>query len=446
MGFFLMTFLLSVLLAWFTFTTSPRGYYAPVLLSITSTIQIATTNLLINLDPAAIVNNVTYLIQFRKVQGDYVYACIFFQLIILTAVCLNKNLFQISSKSTMKDFLAGLPPRVPRYYASFGLLFIVLYPFNEFLPPVVAYFMRLLLGISVVSPILAGFLFFKAGRFFNACWVGGLVLFTIWSFTIGSRGHATLFWVYYAAGLLFGAPSRALRRRILIASLFAIYPFTVILGAVGAVRDQIGRVSTADISQSRIDLFFNQLDKENTRAKEDRSLRNGVYRLVNWANPAVIYLSPEKVEYRYFGSVPTELLSILDISLISGKSPEEKRKLDIKNKLGTAAANDYGFRVTEANSVEFGILADGWSRMGPSGLFIVAYIMVSLLLWAETLIMQARMSNVPFAMIAHFYFLSVAFSELASVPAIYFIRDVILNLAFIFLVTSVTKHFAYKQP
>jgi hypothetical protein len=444
MFFLYLTLVISVLLCWITFKKSPKGYYSAVLLSATSTIQVITSQLLVIFDKKALINNTKYLIYFQKIYDEYVYTCLFFQLIIFLALLFTVRVFRVRDKLSIREFFSAIPVFIPRFYAFLGLIFIVLYPINEFLPQVLAYFLRLSLGVFVVSPVLAGYLFFKSGKAFNGAWLVVLVFFTAWSFTIGSRGHATLFLVYYFFGLFCGARSPQLRSRILLLSLIIIYPFTTILGAVGGVRDEIGRVSTADITENRIRLFLTEFSKDNDATKKDQSFVHGIYRLINWANPAVIYLTPERVGYRYFGSVPKELLAILDISIISGKSPREKRKEDIRNKLGTAAANDYGFKVTETNSVEFGVIADSWSRAGVWGLVIVVFIMISTFLWVETLIIGTRKNNIAFSIVTQFYFLSVVFSEFPSVPVTYFVRDNVLNFSFIFVLTAITSRL-YKH-
>lgn len=439
MVFFLSTVGVSIALLWVTFRKSSKGYYSPTLLSITATMQVFVSNLLIFLDEKALVNNSRHLIYFKNVFDTYIYVCIFFQVIVLFAVLLRETLVGAKPRTSMKEFLDSMPSNIPIYYAWLGLFLIALYPFNVFLPSVPAYFLRLSLSIFVLSPILAGYFFFRSTILFNVCWIFILILFTGWNYTTGGRGHATLFLVYYVVGMWFGAPSGDIRKRIAIIVLLCIYPFTVILGTVGNIRDEIGRISTENINRARIELFLSTFSDRRASTKDDRSLVDAVYRLVNWANPAVVYLTPEKVEYRYFSSIPDELSSIFDISILSGKTPEQKRKEDIEKKLGTAAANDYGFRVTVANSVEFGVIADAWSRLGAWGLFITTFAMVNLLLWIESLMIDARRIYPAFSLVVQFYFLSAVFSEFGSVPVTYFLRELILNCTFLFVVTAILR-------
>jgi hypothetical protein len=102
---------------------------------------------------------------------------------------------------------------------------------------------------------------------------------------------------------------------------------------------------------------------------EDVLLREGVARMIAWPNYAPPALSPEVVPYRGFTTFPREIANATAIYALAPGAVAEYAQL----RMGTYAANDYGFLVNELTSVEWGVLADGWSRAGWwSGILFIA--------------------------------------------------------------------------
>jgi hypothetical protein len=108
----------------------------------------------------------------------------------------------------------------------------------------------------------------------------------------------------------------------------------------------------------------------------------GLGRLVMWSNIVVPMMSPAIVSYRGYDGLSEEAMLSAQIANISGLSVEDL----LQAGLFAGPANRYGFTVNKNTSVEWGVLADGWSRGGLMGAFLFGFIAITILSQAEKII------------------------------------------------------------
>lgn len=218
-----------------------------------------------------------------------------------------------------------------------------------------------------MAPILIGrFVVGSTGTFWWCCALLNVVV----SLSAGGRLPAFLPIVLWAIGRIWrrgGLVSTGQLARYTTVGVFLL----LLSGAVGITRDTVGRFgvdhlnfeAVAAISDGIVTALFAESGSEEfTRA--------GIGRMITEANQAVFLLTPHVVPYKSFDGFMGEFVRTARVSHLTGGT----RGDFLEEGLGTAPANEFGFMVNESTSVEFPMLADGWSRAGVSG----AILMVSL--------------------------------------------------------------------
>jgi hypothetical protein len=201
----------------------------------------------------------------------------------------------------------------------------------------------------------------------------------------------------------------------------------IAMGLVGIVRDATGvsRVNVTNIDSDRISSF---------RANSSGSIRDvaeqALERLTMWPPPAVFIASPDIVPYRWFEGFGSELAQILRISIVNGESREEL----FDRGLGLAPARLYGFTINQTTAVEWGLLADSWSRGGAPAAFILSLGVLGTILLIESVILRVWMLSRPtLCMLVTSFGASVAVS-IEFVPGTATIRTYLLSLPLIFAI------------
>lgn len=207
---------------------------------------------------------------------------------------------------------------------------------------------------------------FLAGRYLNQhsrlhrIWLLVLAANALAGALVGSRLFASLPIALFVLGFLTRASARQ-RRRWILGIAGAALPLFYASGMVEAVRTQIGRGGIELLTEERLTEFIAASGAASQHEASRAALfGDGVRRMIAWSNQAAILMSPDIVPFRRFDGFVTEVRRAMSIE---GTRLEARREL-LEAGLYSAPATRYGFNVNEGTSVEFPLLADGWSRGG----------------------------------------------------------------------------------
>jgi hypothetical protein len=225
----------------------------------------------------------------------------------------------------------------------------------------IGYIGRVLATALVCAPFLAG----------RDSWVDR-PLAAFWSFVLlvnaaigiaaGTRAKALVAVVLFAAGFISAMPKR---KRLLVsvcATLLAV-PLLQLAGALGVVRDELGRGGLEMVEAGHVNEVFRELSRELMPGDQQdiEVLReHGVSRLLAWTNVVVPLMTPQTVPYRGLDGFLDEATQTFRVASVTGSTPDDLYDAGLWN----APARQYGFTVNANTSVEFTLAADGWSRGG----------------------------------------------------------------------------------
>jgi hypothetical protein len=223
------------------------------------------------------------------------------------------------------------------------------------------YFVRILNRAFTFVPLLAG-RYSRQLAWARYAWLAAIAINCMIGLAVGERVSALLPGTLFVLGYFLSTPTKKKFRSAVLLTALAV-PVFVLSGVAGVVRGRIGRggieMFTADrlgaIVESASDLL--QATDESTR--HDIAL-DAIGRMVVWPNLTVVMLTPEAVPYRGLSTLPKEIVASTKIGYLTGISRQHFYDLG----LGSTPARLYGYTVSTQSSVEFGVLADGWSRGG----------------------------------------------------------------------------------
>jgi len=219
---------------------------------------------------------------------------------------------------------------------------------------------RILATGLVCAPFLAGY-DSATDRRLRALWLFTIVINACIGIVAGIRAKAFIAGVLFAAGYISSLPKRK-RLAVGVCAILGAVPVIQLSGALGVVRDQLGRGGLEIVESGRVSEVFSQLSKEMFGKGDDTQAvrEHGVSRLLAWTNVVVPILTPETVPYRGMDRFLDEAVETFKVSSVSGSTPDDLYDAG----LWTAPARQYGFTVNSYTSVEFTVAADGWSRGG----------------------------------------------------------------------------------
>lgn len=280
------------------------------------------------------------------------------------------------------------------------------------------YFLRIVHYSLAFTPILIG-------RFARGLpervWWGCVAVNGVISLAQGARLPALFPIVLWTVGRLWRDWAKL--------KLFRILPFVAvgfgllaISGLVGIAREEIGRRTFEELGGGDVKRMGTAaIAAGRGEAGSEGPVAEALKRNITWANPAAFILSPEAVPFRGVEGLSDEFMQLLRVSYMQGES----RKMVLERGLGTAPAQAYGFMVTERTSVEFPALADGWSRAGWWGAFLVCFAWVW---WASLFERLARRLAParPFLGLMLFAFSLKATMDPGAVPLLSAVRGAML--------------------
>lgn len=207
------------------------------------------------------------------------------------------------------------------------------------------------------------------------CVVGGL---------LGTRYPIFVLGLYLVGR--FVSPRERHRRTLICASLAGAVPVLYFFAIVGDIRGKRGYETLDLLGPSRWGDFVEaaSASRSGYGAKGVAPTGDTLSRWYAWSNAASIILTPDPVPYRGFAGWASGCLSYLQI----GTWTAEARQRFFDEGIGTKQASNYGFLDQVGSTVEFGVLADGWSTAGPVGVLVLGVLVMLALCMSEHLVLD----------------------------------------------------------
>jgi hypothetical protein len=365
-------------------------------------------------------------------------------------VVLASSLFLVKPRPTVFQFLQSVyTPTKPLLYFTLFISLIIIAHNGFYL------FGRIPAIVYVVAIIHAAFnlLTFWVGYWNKRLgWVFPVALFSILvdgvvSVLSGGRFVFFLHIVLYFLGYVASQPMQ--RRKWLVAWAIVLAPFMLTLvGVMGVVRDRIGRGDEALRAEGRVELYlgaFKEVVSGESGISDERIDQLAKGRNINWPNLSAIALTPAVIPYVGFANISNEVDAIFTIEGLSGGTDLENitqaRVNQIEKGLGSGMANRYGFMVNEGNSVEWGLLADAWSKGGLWMYLALFSLLFFTFLTIEKIISRRSLfERVVYTMVL----VRVVWLVSNSQPVYHTIRVLLLYFSMTFLIVQTFKLFSRK--
>jgi hypothetical protein len=241
-------------------------------------------------------------------------------------------------------------------------------------------------------PFFAGY-FFRVSRIGSICWISTLAVNVLVGTLTGGRAAAFMPIILYSVGAFFGAGAR--QRWIIVVVIAALAaPGAYIFGMIEVARSEVGRFSIANLSGDRARQVVSRLGDKQAEGRDDYerlpSMVRTNIRLVTW--PALVVAAQAgggNGNYRGFADLSEQITASLNVVVLTRTMSEYYGE-----GLWNLRASDYGFRVDEGTSVEFGVLAESWDRGGPWAAYIYSLLAV-LFLWVAELVVRRLLIHHP---------------------------------------------------
>jgi hypothetical protein len=287
----------------------------------------------------------------------------------------------------------------------------------------VGYVGRVAGSAMMFYPLFAG-AYSRDDRMAGWIWRGVLAVNVFIGVLIGTR-TPFITAVLYSLGWLYTTPrSQRMAAAAFVAGLIASLMF--MSGIVGLVRTEMGRGGIEMVSVERAQALA---AASRERIGDDGDGGRGEIaeeafsRLVAWSNLVVPLLSPYPVPYRGYASVFDEITTAATINALAGRTAEQW----LTAGMGTIAATQYGFMVNSSTSVEFSVLADGWSRAGLEGALLFGFIVLLLFNGMEVCLAWVR-PRVPESGTVLLAVLARAMLDVSTVTVVASIRRAVLDM------------------
>lgn len=273
-----------------------------------------------------------------------------------------RSVFGRENRLDNKETLVGLFDRMPRSMETMLIAGCAITFLSWFVTRdddgsgLGTYLIRILMRVCTFIPFAVGYYWDKFRLALVVC-AATFAIGLYFAFLTGSRGYVYLPLMLFFIGVL----TRQVVKRKLLQSLTLLTPLALVLigfgGVIGIMRDEVGRSHVgaegeASVTQRRA-IARDALQSGGTGTGNFSVIENIAFRLVPWPNLTVPVMSPEEVPYRGFGDIKEELKAMLHIARFTGVFY-----------FTNLHSNEYGFYTGETSSVEFGIIADAWSRGG----------------------------------------------------------------------------------
>lgn len=309
--------------------------------------------------------------------------------------CLLPWLFPKKQRS-QPSILSTLNVRPPNlsYYLVFAAVIQLLYwPAAVENSGSIGYFIRATSYTFTFVPLIAGRYASTLPKT-HRLWLIAMSINAVIGLLVGSRLISLLPPALYMIGHLTSLRGRARTRMAVFGGALGVLAL-MLSGLAGLVRQEVGRGGIEILSLERVSKAVDSATKviegqQTVSAGSDFTITTeGLSRMVVWPNIFVPIMTPSTLPYRGYEELPNEIALSMQIAKISGASLEDL----LEAGMFSAPANRYGFMVNTETSVEWGILADAWSRDGATGVVLFGFVAILALLLAERLIHGSR--NLP---------------------------------------------------
>lgn len=339
-------------------------------------------------------------------------------------------IFRMKSHLPILSILDVKHNDIAPYLVLAALIQLLYWPASTENSGVLGYLVRAISYTFAFAPLIAGR---YSGKLPNVqrFWIVSMAINAAIGLVVGSRLIALMPPTFYMIGLI-SALRGSDRARMTVLAMVAFIPVLILSGIFGLVRQDIGRGGIELFGSERVsrvlDSATNILNPEKTAtAREEPSIgAEGLSRLVMWSNIVVPIMSPEMIAYRGYDGLGEEAMLSANIANMSGASVEDL----LQAGLFAGPASRYGFTVNKDTSVEWGVLADGWSRGGLVGALLFGFIAVTILTQSEKIIRGSRIVP-PAARLFLFSVYAKSAYGVLGVTLLTTIRSMILDTAII---------------
>jgi len=308
----------------------------------------------------------------------------------------------------------------------------------------IGYFGRILASALMVAPFLAGH-DSRADRRLAALWSVVILVNAVVGIAAGTRSMAFIAAVLFGAGYVSALPRS---RRLVVGACggLAMMLLLQVAGALGVVRDELGRGGLELLGPDRVREMFDGILRQMTPGDQQSSqavMLQGVGRLLAWTNVVVPIMTPESIPYRGFDGFLDEAAGTLRIASVSGLTVDDLLDIGLAN----AQARVYGFPVNSSTSVEFALAADGWSRGGAPVALLFSFIVALGLTAGEVCAFRLHQYGTGVATILALPAARAAVFDAPTYPLLPTLRSMVmytLMVAGLVMIIESVRHVAHK--
>lgn len=341
---------------------------------------------------------------------------------IATSLYLVVRPARIARENTLAHWLRSPPANLGWFLMIGAVVSLSVWVVQFIAGGVVGYVLRVLHKALFFVPLLAGAYAFHYRRTM-VVWALVLGANLVLGFVTGARSWGFYPIALYGLGMYLSAPR--VRRRWLTALAIPVGITAIFfLGLAGVVRDQLGRGGGEIVNRERINDAMIEataaMNGSTILANLEAPVFKALTRIVRWTNVVVPLSSPRPVAFRGLVGLRSEVTSIFSLGQFSATRFSANE-----------VANDYGFRVDEGTSVEFGILPDGWSRAGLAGALVYGIVAGLFLISIEILVRRYLGSGSALMLLVLSYVVYIGFVGFISYSLMSQIRLCLLCIGFL---------------
>lgn len=313
---------------------------------------------------------------------------------------------------------------------SVSTFFLVCFCFTIVSSLDVAYYIAVFALSFSFSTAFIGLTWTKLSKINKLLWIIALSVNFVFHAVQGSRGTAFFPIIFIIIGYLISIRfnKKLLKRQTIIYLAIAIFSMPL-LSFIASFRETQGR--GLEVNMENLELLWKVGQMYETKESDD-NIQTSLGRMLIEANPAVIYMTPDEVGYRYDDYIFDEIISIFSLAGDEGREIDRETRGSVG--FGTGVATRYGFSVNATTSVEWPVFADGFSRFGYIGLFFYSFMFAVLLAGFEKAVSRLWNKNALVSMTLMLFILyNGALSYMYSYYA--FLKLIVFRMTLVWIVT-----------
>ena len=327
-------------------------------------------------------------------------------------------------------------PREMRVFLYVTAALVPVIWFAALLSGPIGYAMRIAAIATGLAPFIAG-RFADSYRGPTRAWYAALAVNAAIGIVGGGRMVAFVPIVLYVAGVLSRLDGRR-RRRFVLVLLVASVPLMYLSAKIAVFRERVGRGGLELFTLDRVVAIVTDVvspPTQNEGGVDELIASQGLARMVIWPNISAVVFSPDVVPYRGFEDLGDEVKAYSTLAVVTGATAAD---IVDTNQYGQMMATRYGYMMDAQTAVNFGVLADGWSRGGALGAFGYGVVVTLLLLLLEEMSRALRDTSYIGYLVLMCNVVRAAM-QVTSDPLVYLIRMTLLYVGVILAVLFVFK-------